>query len=455
MVSSSSLYHGIREELDASSQGMKEKSVTLLEEVLVTPTRGAKDFILVNQLPVVGSMGGREQRPPDSLSSFSLQDKREELTPQTNELAAPKRKETVTILEDSINISSDSSGLHDELHSLDGSEQVPDSRSCEGGKRSSASATTASPEVLCTPTCGVKDSTPVSKADSDFKLLTPDDINFPKLQTPTSGTQRTSVKQNKDSESKSKEPQFVWKTQQVANLLTKKHTGESGKVKDRFSESTPLTRQGYRSGRLAEDFWTVIGMPNTPAAKSKMLRVIPFLTKNREKDTAEYLVDKKGQSFGPIAHVHIAEVLAGIPWTQSRAKSHVVNEVSLALHKILIFNNNFSNPFQRWNQGQWYAQWGQGTEGELICTLYVSIDVPEQKVKPRKGHNMCWRKEPLEVSKTRTSQLTEGIHLIDAEQPFWQLMAGTLPNLKAIEQSPPEFHNRFASLLEDEAATVQ
>ena len=312
-----------------------------------------------------------------------------------------------------------------------------------------------SPEVLCTPTHRTKVSTPVSQEESNLNMLTPDDINFPKLQTPTLGNERSPVNQNNDSDSKSKEPQFVWQSQKVANLLTKKHMGESGKGKDRLPESTPLTRQGYRSGRLAEDFWTVIGVPNIPAANPKMLRVILFLTKNRETDTTEYLVDKRGQSFGPIAHVHIAEVLAGIPWTQSRAKLHVVNEVSLALHKILIFNNNFSNPFQRWNQGQWYAQWGQGTEGEFICTLYVSIDVPEQKVKPRKGHNMGWRKEPLEVSKTRTSQLTEGIHLIDAEQSLWQLMAGKLPNLKAVEQTPPESHNRFATLLEDAAVIVQ
>ena len=87
--------------------------------------------------------------------------------------------------------------------------------------------------------------------------------------------------------------------------------------------------------------------------------------------------------------------------------------------------------------------------------MYVSIDVPEQKVKLRKGHNMNWRKEPLEVSTTRTLQLTEGIHLIDANQSIWQLMAGKLPNLKADDQPPPESHNRFATLLEDEVVTVQ
>ena len=91
----------------------------------------------------------------------------------------------------------------------------------------------------------------------------------------------------------------------------------------------------------------------------------------------------RGHNFGAVAHVHIAEVLAGVPWTTDRAKQHVVNEVSQTLHKLLIFNNNLSNPFQTWTQGRWFAQWRQGTDGEHICTLFVSIDVPEQKVKTK------------------------------------------------------------------------
>ena len=196
-------------------------------------------------------------------------------------------------------------------------------------------------------------------------------------------------------------------------------------------------------------------MPNTPPANSKKLRVIPFLTKNRHTEQAEYLVDSRGPSFGVIAHVHIAEVLAGIPWTQMRARQHVVDEVAQMLHKILIFNNNMFNPFQRWNQGQWYAQWGQEVEGDAICTLYVSIDVPEQKVKPRKGNNLSWRKEPRAVSLIRTSQLTEDIQPVDPDNTLWQQMAGRLPLKPTKEHMPPESHNRFASLLADEEISDQ
>jgi hypothetical protein len=216
-----------------------------------------------------------------------------------------------------------------------------------------------------------------SPAEHNISLLQPDDINFPRLPTPTATT--------RGSPKTTETPHFVWRAPHTATSASKLQSTEGSKGKDKLPESAPLTRQGYRTGRLAEDFWTAIGMPNTPTTNHKLLRVIPFLTKNRHLDQAEYLIDRRGPSFGAIAYVHIAELLAGIPWTQSRARQHVVNEVSQALYKLLIFNNNLSNPFQRWTQGRWFAQWGQGVEGEHICTLFVSIDAPEHKIKPRKG----------------------------------------------------------------------
>ena len=301
-------------------------------------------------------------------------------------------------------------------------------------------------ETTCTPT--EEDSAKTSESPTGFKMLKPDDINFPKLQTPASATRRTQDQQTPDSSSKNQKPKFVWQSTQIA-LPARKPT-EGGRGKDKHLESTPLTRQGYRSGRLAEDFWSALGTPNTPSTNPKMLRVIPFLTKNRHTQ-AEYLVDTRSQSFGAIAHVHVAEVLAGIPWTQSRARQHVVNEVSQVLHKSLVFNNNLSNPFQKWAQGNWYAQWKQGSDGEFICTLFLSIDVPEQKVKPRKGLHLTWRKEPPEVSTLLAERETDEIQAVDPDYPHWTKMAGRLPE-KTTEPAPPESHNRFASLLESEAA---
>ena len=281
--------------------------------------------------------------------------------------------------------------------------------------------------------------------------LHPDDINFPKLPSPAAAPRRNTLHQEQDESPQKQEPQFIWKSQHAAMAASKPQEG--GKGKDKPLDSTPLTRQGYRTGRLADDFWLALGMPNTPVTNHKVLRVIPFLTKNRHLEQAEYLVDRRGKSFGAIAYVQISEVLAGIPWTQCRARQHIVNEVSQALHKILVFNNNLSNPFQKWTQGNWYAQWGSGAEGEATCTLYVSIDVPEQKVKPRKGYHMGWRKEPVAISEMRNGSTTEEIHPVAPDHTLWQLMAGKLPSKKATEQAPPESHNRFATLLEDEVTS--
>lgn len=309
-----------------------------------------------------------------------------------------------------------------------------------------------SPQATYTPAHGTNHNSTGEQADFNINLLQPDDINFPKLQTPVSAHRMT---QETDPSSKNNETQFVWKSQHITSSLPKPSPADGNKGKGKLLDSTPVTRQGYRTGRLAEDFWSSLGMPNTPSTNSKKLRVIPFLTKNRPTEQAEYLVDRRGTSFGVVAYVHIAEVLVGIPWTQTRARQHVVDEVSQTLHKKLIFNNNLSNPFQRWNQGQWYAQWGQKEEGESICTLYVSIDVLEQKVKPRKGNHMGWRKEPVDVSLLRTSQATEEIQLVEPDNPLWQRMAGRLPLTQAKEHMSPESHNRFATLLEKEATSDQ
>ena len=287
---------------------------------------------------------------------------------------------------------------------------------------------------------------------TEWPQLQPDDVNFPKLQTPTSVNKEASAKKIQDASSKNQEPRFVWQATHLTKPTKKMADGTKGKGK--LPDSTPLTRQRYRSGRLAEDFWEAIGMPNTPSTNPKMLRVIPFLTKNRNTECIEYLVDKRGKSFSSIAHVHVAEVLAGIPWTQIRARQHVVNEVSQALQKILIFNNNLSNPFQEWNQGRWYAQWGKGEDGEYICTLFVSVDVPKHKVKPRKGVNMGWRREPTEVSIVLTSTTTEEIQVVEPNHTLWKKMAGRLP-MTTTELSAPESHNRFVALLESEVVSEQ
>ena len=289
--------------------------------------------------------------------------------------------------------------------------------------------------------------------DNIEAALTPDEVNFPHL--PTSATKMTSpTPQSPSPSTPPTRTPFVWCAKPPPDEQQQQDRGK-GKAKpqtNKTSESTPITRQGYRTGRLAEDFWTAIAMPNTPQVNRKKLRVIPILTKSPEQK--EYLVDRKQRSFSPIAISHIAELLAGIPWTPNRAKQHIVNELSQALHKILIFGNNAYNPIQRWSQGQWYAEWTTTADGEHNCTLYVIIMVNEIKI--RKGKNLEWRRTPTDFREKICGQNSEGIQEITADGSQWKAMIGST---EIGIFTPPQFSSEVSpnpfSILSEEETSLQ
>lgn len=78
-------------------------------------------------------------------------------------------------------------------------------------------------------------------------------------------------------------PVFVWRSKPPNDdsPRTQETTTDKGKAKakpniPKAPDSTPITRQGYRTGRLAEDFWTALDIPNIPPSPRKTLQVIPF-----------------------------------------------------------------------------------------------------------------------------------------------------------------------------------
>ena len=244
--------------------------------------------------------------------------------------------------------------------------------------------------------------------------LQPNEINFPQLTSP--GVAIGTPPHSQISQPPSTPHTFVWRRKTATE---EPHPDkDKGKLKTPGPDSVPLTRQGYRSGRLAEDFWTVLNIPNTPTSSRKKLRVIPFLTKNQTH--AEHLANKSKPYYTPITTVHIAELLAGIPWTLTRVRQHVITEVSQALHKILIFNNQSNSPIYKWEQGQWFSYWVREEE-EHICTLYVTIPIPESKLKIRKGRDFGWMKIPEKVQEALVLQPTEAIQEV-VDSSGWQTM---------------------------------
>ena len=160
--------------------------------------------------------------------------------------------------------------------------------------------------------------------------LQPTEENFPQLNSPGPGTKSPP---HVAATQQPVTPQaFVWRQKPLAATNSEPKGKEKAKA-----ESTPITRQGYRSDRLADDFWEVLNIPGTPRTQKRKLRVLPFLTKNFSH--TEYLVDNSKNPHSTITIVHIAEVLAGIPRSLLRARQHIVKETAQALHKVLIFNN--------------------------------------------------------------------------------------------------------------------
>lgn len=135
-------------------------------------------------------------------------------------------------------------------------------------------------------------------------------------------------------------------------------------------------------------------------------------------------------------------------------KQHVVSEVAQALNKVLVFTSKVPNPLQKWKHGCWFASWEGDSEGDHICTLYVSVQVQETKIKPRKGQNFGWHKVPAPIWERITSHNSTQIADSEGERSYWQQMIG-IPRRSLNKPNPftgPQ-QNRFSILTEEDILT--
>jgi hypothetical protein len=249
--------------------------------------------------------------------------------------------------------------------------------------------------------------------------LLPNETNFPQLSSPGIASVQTTPQQL-TTQQPGTPHKFIWRKK--PNVEDPNTDKGKGKLKTPAAASVPLTRQGYRSGRLADDFWDALNLPNTPVTARKKLRILPLLTKNQ--DQTEHLVDTSQPSHTPITIVHVAELLAGVPWTPNKVRQHIVTEVSQALHKVLIFNNQSTSPIYKWEHGNWFSQWTVSEDGEHLCTLYVTIAIPESKLKIRKGKALGWRSIPAAIHGILSDRHTEEIQKVGDRRNEWQEMSG-------------------------------
>lgn len=105
-------------------------------------------------------------------------------------------------------------------------------------------------------------------------LLT-DELNFPKLPSPTKQGKETRNDQRKETHQTetTEQPHFIWRSKPTTLETSQpSNARESGKCKQaKILDSTPITRQGYRTSRLVEDFWVTLMTPNTPISTRKTL----------------------------------------------------------------------------------------------------------------------------------------------------------------------------------------
>jgi hypothetical protein len=279
----------------------------------------------------------------------------------------------------------------------------------------------------------------------------PDEINFPKL--PSSGSKADSGGKRRLSPESTETPHFVWRTKPILSDNQDQPKGEEkgkGKLTQKAPDSTPITRQGYRSGRLADDFWIALNTPHTPTSLRKTIRVVPILTKGGQDETIEYLANTKASTPKSIAQVHIAELLAGVPWTETRVRQHVVSEVAQALYKVLVFPKPSDNPLQKWKQGKWFASWEGELEGDHTCTLFVTVPVQESKIKPRRGHTYGWSRLPSELRDRIQSHSSEDIEAIIEDRTHWyKTILPEPPISNHTSEMAAATQNRFAILSEE------
>ena len=109
------------------------------------------------------------------------------------------------------------------------------------------------------------------------KTLQPDYLNFPKLPSSAQKIDQREEHQTQQQQTNHLEAkQFVWRKLQMPEMQEQgaiRAGGEKGKGKQvsRTLDSAPITRQGYRSGKLAEDFWVALATPHTPTSMRKTL----------------------------------------------------------------------------------------------------------------------------------------------------------------------------------------
>lgn len=195
-------------------------------------------------------------------------------------------------------------------------------------------------------------------------------------------------------------PQFVWRPKPVSLETKQPATPESKGGRGEKRKNTCVSQQTYRLCphntprvpymSIGEGFLDIAKRSQHPGIHTQDTLSHPLSTKRKWHRSTGILSGSKIQNTQPIAQVNIAELLAWILWTENKVRQHIVNEVSQALHIILVFTNRAANPLQRWKHGTWMSSWEGEPEGRIYMYVVCKhLDSGNQsQIKKRTKHGM-------------------------------------------------------------------
>lgn len=88
------------------------------------------------------------------------------------------------------------------------------------------------------------------------------------------------------------------------------------------------------------------------------------------------LVDIEARNKQPLAFRQVTVVEGRNSWTENEAHSHLVNEASLALRRIVRNTNNLHNPMREWGDAFWLHKWIDDPRrgSHCVCIAFIPIE---------------------------------------------------------------------------------
>ena len=233
------------------------------------------------------------------------------------------------------------------------------------------------------------------------------------------------------------ENSFIWKSV---------HPQTSKQATDPGMTATILPYQqkrGHRLSNIPGAFWEAVGLNPPSSSTVRRGRVFPILVSGSAKpdNTMDFRVlsdRSKGKRTSPMALRQITVLESQTSWSSEEARSHLVNESSLSLRKVILNSHNLKNPIKQWKNALWFYRWIEDGLGASHCVLmvFVPIIVPSE-LSLQKPERYRWDPTHDEIRNfvLGAAEMGDIVPIQDDMALMMNILLGD--NLFDIEPSPP------------------